>query len=101
MEHIQICTYLTPDWLYIPSVAIVIILFRNFVKHQDSPRKFEFTKSKSNLWIYFYIVLKKTEKFTGPNKVLLVLGLKIGAHREDCQDQEKILVETNLYCLRN
>ena len=25
----------------------------------------------------------KTEKFTGPNKVLLVLGQRTGAHRED------------------
>ena len=48
-----------------------------------------------------FLVFKKTEKFTGPNKVWLVLGLRIGAHREDCQEQEKILVETNLYCLRN
>jgi hypothetical protein len=27
---------------------------------------------------------KKTEKFTGPNKVLLVLGRRTGAHCEDC-----------------
>ena len=27
----------------------------------------------------------KTEKFTGPNKVLLVLGERTGAHREDRQ----------------
>jgi len=26
----------------------------------------------------------KTEKFTGPNKVLLVLGRRTGAHSEDC-----------------
>ena len=38
-------------------------------------------KSESNSWIYFDIVLKK---FTGLNKVLLVLGQMIGAHREDC-----------------
>ena len=29
-------------------------------------------------------VKKKNEKFTDPNKVLLVLGLRICAHREDC-----------------
>jgi len=29
--------------------------------------------SEWNSWIYFYIVLKKMKKFTGPNKVLLVL----------------------------
>jgi hypothetical protein len=33
-----------------------------------------------NLFLYFLI---KTEKFTGPNKVLLVLGRRTGADRED------------------
>jgi hypothetical protein len=32
------------------------------------------------IFIYFWI---KTEKFTCPNKVLLVLGQRTGAHRED------------------
>jgi len=40
--------------------------------------KFEYTGSESNSWIYY------TEKFTGPNKVLLVLCRWSGAHREDC-----------------
>jgi hypothetical protein len=29
------------------------------------------------------IYIKKTEKFTGPKTVLLVLGRRIGAHHED------------------
>ena len=37
--------------------------------------------SESNSWIYFYI--KTEKKITGPSKVLLVLGRKSGAHRED------------------
>jgi len=41
--------------------------------------------SESNSWIYFYIYQKiKTEKFTGPNQVLLVLGRMTDAHREKC-----------------
>jgi hypothetical protein len=40
--------------------------------------------SESNSSIYFHIVLKQTETFTGPNKVLLVWGCRNGAHREDC-----------------
>jgi hypothetical protein len=36
------------------------------------------------LKIYSYIVLNKKFKFTGPNKVLLFLGRRTGAHREDC-----------------
>jgi hypothetical protein len=40
--------------------------------------------SESNSSIYFHIVLKKTETFTGPNKVLLVWGWRNGTHREDC-----------------
>jgi hypothetical protein len=36
--------------------------------------------SKSNSWIYFYIVLNKNWKFTGPNKVLLVVNRRTGAH---------------------
>ena len=40
--------------------------------------------SESNPCIYFYIVLKKKwKKLTGPNKALLVLGRRTGAHRED------------------
>jgi len=40
--------------------------------------------SESNSWTYFYIVLgKQTEKFTDPNKVLVVLGRRTSAHRED------------------
>ena len=31
-----------------------------------------------------YIYKIKTEKFTGPNKVLLVLGQRTCVHREDC-----------------
>jgi len=31
-------------------------------------------------------VSKKTEKFTNSNEVLLVLGWRTGAHREDCID---------------
>ena len=31
----------------------------------------------------------KVEKFTGPNKVLLVLGRTTDAHREDCSLQTK------------
>jgi hypothetical protein len=37
-----------------------------------------------NLFLSIYIVLNKTEKFTGPNKVLLVLERRTGAHCEDC-----------------
>jgi hypothetical protein len=42
--------------------------------------------SKSNSWIYFiYMYIKiKTENFTGPNKVWLVLGRRTGVHHEDC-----------------
>ena len=46
--------------------------------------KFEFTGLNQILefiFIYFYI---KIEKFTGPIKVLLVLGQRTGAHCEDC-----------------
>jgi hypothetical protein len=40
--------------------------------------------SKSNSWIYFFIYFKiKTEKCTGLNKVLYVLGLRISGHREE------------------
>ena len=46
--------------------------------------------SESNSLIYLiYIYIKiKTEKFTGPNKVLLVLGRMTGAHHEDCGQQK-------------
>jgi hypothetical protein len=38
--------------------------------------------SESNSWIYFSYSSKKLKTFTGPNKVLLVLGRRTGAHRE-------------------
>jgi len=34
--------------------------------------------------LFLYKSLKKTETFTGPNKVLLVLGWRTGAHLDDC-----------------
>ena len=53
--------------------------------------------SESKSWLYIYIsiylyILKnwknwkieKIEKLTGPNEVLLVLGRRTDAHREDC-----------------
>jgi len=36
-----------------------------------------------NLFYIIHIYIK-IEKFTGPNKVLLVLGWRTGGHREDC-----------------
>jgi hypothetical protein len=40
--------------------------------------------SKSNSWIYFYIVLNKNGNIYWSNKVLLVWGrMMIGAHHED------------------
>ena len=39
--------------------------------------------SELNLWIYFYVLNKKNEKFTGLNKIVLVLGRRTGAHCED------------------
>jgi len=38
-----------------------------------------------NLFLYGSFKKKQTEKFTGPNKVLLVLCQRTTAHREDCQ----------------
>lgn len=40
--------------------------------------------SELNPWSYFYIVLKKPDNFTVLNKVLLVLGRRNCAHRENC-----------------
>ena len=34
----------------------------------------------------------KTEKFTGWNKVLLVLGRRTGADREDCEQSKYLFV---------
>ena len=39
--------------------------------------------SKSNSWIYFYIVLNKNWKMYWSEQSLLVLGRRRGAHRED------------------
>ena len=39
------------------------------------------------------------KKFTGPNKVLLVLGLIIGAHREDCTKGEGFLKSSACDCV--
>lgn len=39
--------------------------------------------AKSNSWIHIYIVLNKTQKLTGLNKNLLVLGCMTSGHRED------------------
>ena len=40
--------------------------------------------SESNSWIYFYkIYKKKLKNISGPNKFLLVLGPRTGAHCED------------------
>ena len=38
-----------------------------------------------NLFLYSSQI--KAEKFTDPNKVLLVLGRKTDAHREDCKSE--------------
>jgi hypothetical protein len=38
---------------------------------------------RSNLPMQSPVLEMKTEKFTGPNKALLVLGQRTGAHRED------------------
>jgi hypothetical protein len=52
------------------------------VVNQSSKWKFEFTSP--NLFLYTGSSLKKKNPiFTGPNKVVLVLGRKTGAHSED------------------
>jgi len=38
---------------------------------------------QSETHFFFFFWPKQTEKFTSPNKVLLVLGQRTGAHRED------------------
>ena len=47
--------------------------------------KIEFTGPKQiREFIFIYqVVLKKTENFNDPNKVLLVLGWRTSTHRED------------------
>lgn len=37
---------------------------------------------------YTSFTVYSSEKFTGPNEVLLVLGRKTGAYREDCHHDE-------------
>jgi len=49
-------------------------------------------------YIYIYI---KTEKFTSPNKVLLILGRKIGAHHEDCRISDVMVRHACLECSRS
>jgi hypothetical protein len=39
--------------------------------------------------LYVYLRYIKTEKFTAQNKVLLVLGQRAGAHREDSAKPNK------------
>ena len=69
---------------------------------QSSKWKFEFTRPNQILEFIFIWFLKKTEKYTGPNKVLLVLGRKIDAHREDSLSGhifcEFIRVRHLIYC---
>ena len=40
----------------------------------------------------------KAEKFTGPNKVLLVLGQRTGAHWEDCRDRSTMYNYVIIVC---
>ena len=52
---------------------------------QSSKLKFEFTSPNQIIEYILHVNIKiKTEKFTGPNKVLLVLGRRTDANREDC-----------------
>ena len=37
-----------------------------------------------SLNLFLYSSLRKAKKFTGPNQVLLILGLRTGTHREGC-----------------
>jgi len=46
--------------------------------------KFEFTGPNQILEFIFILFLKENEKFTVPNKVLMVLSWRTGAHCEDC-----------------
>ena len=47
----------------------------------------KFTSSNQILDFFFFkYILRKTEKFTGPNKVLMVMDQRTGAHCVDCID---------------
>ena len=65
------------------------------LKRQSSKWKFEFTDPNQILEFILIYSIKKTEKFTGLNKVLLVLGQRAGAYREDW----KILISINSFWL--
>ena len=72
MECIAIGWPVPPLFLY--SVLCILVL----------EMKIWIFWSKSNFWIYFFIYFKiKTEKYTGLNKVVYVLGLRISGHREE------------------
>lgn len=85
------------DWLILNKWSFVLSSSLS-VEYKFSPRnehlnllvRFKF------LNLFYIYVFIKTEKFTVPNKVLLVLGQKTGAHREDCKF-ECILIDS-LFC---
>jgi hypothetical protein len=72
---IQYISHQYQDLLY---HDIIIVLLQNYcptfiLGYCFSPRnKIWIYWSESNPWIYFYIILKKTDNFTGLNTVLLV-----------------------------
>ena len=70
------------------------LCYMSCVKQKSSPRNehFNWLVRIKFLNLFLYSSLKKNEKFTGPNKVLLVLGRRTCAHREYWKSTELSLL---------
>lgn len=86
---VLLCMYMYIIYMYL----CVMLLSISHLIHKDWNNPFhlgcQISVLKIKIWIYCsesisWIYFLWTEKFTGQNKILLVLGWRTGAHQEDC-----------------
>ena len=85
---VMICVWLYCNSTYTCRCFLCILWYKMII-----------TVLEMKIWIYWSklssSIKKRTEKFTGPNKILLVLGRRIGAHHEDCHWSTNNFIHVN------
>ena len=105
---VLLCMYMYIIYTYLCVILLSISHFIHIHKDWNMPFHLgcQISVLKMKIWIYWsesisWIYLLWTEKFTGQNKILLVLGRRTGAHRGDWDMSKNMVFEPFLKTIEN